>query len=235
MTKQKKKGITLVALVVTIIVLLMLVGITVAAIIGPDGTLGKAHQGKIEGRATTLRDKVSIWHAENNVKSKTGEGIKTIEAFTTELREQGLLENEEVNDILEDRILVLATVEKNGFRVEVDFSGWELPKIGDIVIYDPRIGATSKQLTYTSPVGSALSGANVSGNGNSEQTFTVNENDTEWIVIGKENGQLKLMSKELKKNTNNTGLTLQRGQGWLYVEEQLHNICKIYGFRKRSR
>ena len=230
---NKRQGITLVALVVTIIVLLILVGVTIALVLGPNGMITKAKQGKIEGRATALRDKVLIWHAENKVKSKAGEGIKTIEVFTTELKAQGLLENdEEVNDILEDRILVLATEGQDGFKVEVDFSGWELPlpNIGDIVIYDPRIGATSSQLTYTSYIGSAYNNVYDPGNGHSEQIFQVNENDIEWIVIGIENNQIKLMSKEVKKNINNEELKLKWGQGWLYAEEELHNICKIYGY-----
>ncbi len=48
MKKQKNKGITLIALVITIIVLLILAGITISAITGNNGIIGNAGQAKEE-------------------------------------------------------------------------------------------------------------------------------------------------------------------------------------------
>ena len=44
--KQKNKGITLIALVITIIVLLILAGVTIAALSGDNGILTKAKEAK---------------------------------------------------------------------------------------------------------------------------------------------------------------------------------------------
>lgn len=102
--------------------------------------------------------------------------------------------------------------------------------IGDTILYDPTIGAQSSQLTYTSPIGSALGTNNISGNGHTEQTFTATSVDNEWIVIGKANDRLKLISKEPKFNTNNTAFYFSGGIAWLYMEEQLHRAASIYGY-----
>ena len=102
--------------------------------------------------------------------------------------------------------------------------------IGDTILYDPTIGAQSSQLTYTSPVGSALGTNNISGNGHTEQTFTATSVDNEWIVIGKANDRLKLISKDPKFNTNNTPFYFGGGRAWLYMEEQLHRAASIYGY-----
>ncbi len=48
MKKQKNKGITLIALVITIIILLILAGITISAITGDNGIIGNAGQAKEE-------------------------------------------------------------------------------------------------------------------------------------------------------------------------------------------
>ena len=47
-TKRKNEGITLIALVITIIVLLILAGVTIATLMGDNGILTKANEGKEE-------------------------------------------------------------------------------------------------------------------------------------------------------------------------------------------
>ena len=76
--------------------------------------------------------------------------------------------------------------------------------IGDIVYYDPTIGVTNpNDLKYRAVTGSAQAGSNASGTGNTTfQDFEATASDIRWIVIGKaSNGQLKLISEDLKKNT----------------------------------
>ena len=58
--KRSTKGITLIALVITIIVLLILAGVTLAAISGEDGILKKAVHAKEETEKATAREKVEI-------------------------------------------------------------------------------------------------------------------------------------------------------------------------------
>ena len=45
---KNKKGITLIALIITIIVLLILAGVTISAVIGDDGIIKKAAEAKVQ-------------------------------------------------------------------------------------------------------------------------------------------------------------------------------------------
>ncbi len=60
--KQEKsnKGITLIALVITIIVLLILAGISIATLTGENGVLTKANTGKEETQKTSAKEKVQV-------------------------------------------------------------------------------------------------------------------------------------------------------------------------------
>ncbi len=100
-------------------------------------------------------------------------------------------------------------------------------QVGDYVAYDPTKGVTdTSKLTYTSPVGSGPS----HGNGHSEQTFTAN-NSIEWRVLSKnENtGEVILISEPIKNNAG-VGFTMKGAIGYLYAEQELNEICKVYGY-----
>ena len=104
-------------------------------------------------------------------------------------------------------------------------------QIGDYVAYDPTAGITEEEkeagkLSYTSPVGTGSS----HGNGYTDilkgQTFTVEEN-TKWRVLSKDEktGEVVLISE---KPMHEFGI---RGAiGYLYYEQELNEICKIYGY-----
>lgn len=57
---KRKEGITLIALVITIIVLLILAGITISMISSQDGILGKVVEGKQKYKETTELEKLNI-------------------------------------------------------------------------------------------------------------------------------------------------------------------------------
>lgn len=58
--KKTNKGVTLIALVITIIVLLILAGVSIATLTGEDGILDKASTAKIETNRTNAKEKVQI-------------------------------------------------------------------------------------------------------------------------------------------------------------------------------
>ena len=57
---KKENGITLVALVITIIVLLILAGITLALVLGDNGLFGKAKTSSVAMEAATAKEKVQL-------------------------------------------------------------------------------------------------------------------------------------------------------------------------------
>ena len=58
--KSNSKGITLIALVITIIVLLILAGVTIATLTGDNGILGKANNAKIENEKAEIKEMLSL-------------------------------------------------------------------------------------------------------------------------------------------------------------------------------
>ena len=58
MKEKSNKGITLIALVVTIVVLLILAGITIATLTGENGMLAKATQAKEEYQKEQAKEKI---------------------------------------------------------------------------------------------------------------------------------------------------------------------------------
>ena len=57
---RKEKGITLIALVITIIVLLILAGVTIATLTGDNGILGKANEAKTTNDEEKAKEQIKI-------------------------------------------------------------------------------------------------------------------------------------------------------------------------------
>ena len=83
---KNQKGITLIALVVTIIVLLILAGISIAMLTGENGLITRAEEAKIANAEGAVRDAVVLavsayradqWNANQSTLSITVDNIKT--------------------------------------------------------------------------------------------------------------------------------------------------------------
>ena len=64
---KEKKGITLIALVITIIVLLILAAVSIATLTGQNGILTQANNAKEETRGATVEEIVELWRTENEM------------------------------------------------------------------------------------------------------------------------------------------------------------------------
>ena len=94
--KQKLKneeGITLVALVITIIVLLILAGVTLSMVMGESGIFGKANSAKEKTQLSNAEETIKLAVLENQVKSVSGDvaltNDKLKEEIAKKLTEQG--------------------------------------------------------------------------------------------------------------------------------------------------
>ena len=94
---MRNKGITLIALVITIIVLLMLAGVTIAALSGENGILSQAERAKEEYRAGIVKERVAIWKAETQMMDPEEEGYTTRDEMMWDLYKEGLLTKLELN------------------------------------------------------------------------------------------------------------------------------------------
>lgn len=117
-------------------------------------------------------------------------------------------------------------------------------KVGDYVDYDPTKSNLEKtqdveenKLKYESPIGGydeAL-GKMTHGNGNSVQNFKAKPNDgTEngmrWRVLNVANDKVELISEDIVKTETGGNFILKGGTAYLFAEQELNEVCKIYGY-----
>ncbi|MGN1270560.1 MAG: hypothetical protein ACI4UX_00970 [Clostridia bacterium] len=225
------KGITLIALIITIIVMLILLGVTVTTSINGN-LIGTTKQATEESRGMDVEKAKELWLMDVKEAEKNGTTPKDLDTILNELKEKGLLSEEEINIIKESETKSITI----GSR-DISFSKDEkstLPdvKIGDYINYDPnqRVSEENKEkLQYTSHYGSA--GDNPSnGNGQSEQVFTANSS-VKWRVFNvDESGVITLISETAIGADGGSSFNFYGGIGYLYIEEELAKACSIYGY-----
>ena len=84
-SKEKNKGITLIALVITIIVLLILVGVSIVMLTGENGILTQAQKAKEETDLSTAKEIIEI----SIIGSYDNSGKVSLDKFKTEIQNQG--------------------------------------------------------------------------------------------------------------------------------------------------
>ena len=84
---KNNKGITLIALVVTIIVLLILAGVSIAMLTGQNGILNRGQEAAYKNAVTDAKDQISLKVAEciTNWNAKTYAGVTTTGITQTSL------------------------------------------------------------------------------------------------------------------------------------------------------
>ena len=90
--KKENKGITLIALVITIIVLLILAGVTIATLTGDNGILAQASRAKQESQKASIIEQIRLDIME---KQTENEGIIYDEDFYQILENYGSISNDE--------------------------------------------------------------------------------------------------------------------------------------------
>ena len=149
LTNQKgNRGITLIALVITIIVLLILAGISIATLTGENGILTKANDAKTETRGASVEEARDLWKINQETDNYTENGTaQTLEELIADLINQNLLTEDEKDQILGNTSKgIEATGQVTIGSRTIVFKEKELSdyvKIGDLVDYHPDVVATS--------------------------------------------------------------------------------------------
>ena len=90
MVRKNERGITLIALVISIIILLILAGITILAISGENGIIQRAVEAREKMEETTLEEKIKLITAESIIDEYAGDNEeKTAQEIQNELNRQG--------------------------------------------------------------------------------------------------------------------------------------------------
>ena len=117
--QKQTKGITLIALVITIIVLLILAGVSIAMLTGENGILTQAQRAKNETEEAGLEEKIKLLAAESIINEYTGENEeKTAEELQKELNDQ----EENVLVVQWDKYIIFDLDRNEEYRVMSDGS-----------------------------------------------------------------------------------------------------------------
>lgn len=84
--KKLNKGITLIALVITIIVLLILAGVSIAMLTGENGILSQANKSKIEQSHGAIKEALSLAYNEYQIEINTASTVKVASKETVTIK-----------------------------------------------------------------------------------------------------------------------------------------------------
>ncbi len=236
---KKQSGITLVALVVTVVVLLILAGVSIYLVLDNNGIITKAGEAKDRTAIEAIKEARELWSAEVELGSN--------ESLSDYLFRQGLITEEEKIIVDNEGKITRGDYKYSLKETLVDmFKAGDL-KVGDVINYPnptevlAEVKATDSNYSntgYTSPA--SRTGMSIE-DGYSEdmnQTFTINQN-TNWVVLGlsKDGTQLMLTTEEpLQEINTSTGKSSRRefylrgakGCAYDYGIAELNKICAIY-------
>ena len=207
---KESKGITLIALVITIIVLLILAGVSIAMLTGENGILNQANKAKTETGYKGAEEKVKL----AIMGSRADDGQMTLAELKTEVGYQGGSANGDTFPV---------EVQMDGHTFTVDANGTvstpkPLPEgleIGSTVTYTPS-GTYNWQGKYcsTSQSDTTLNSA--------ESNFKISE----WKVLDIANGKVTLAPTAPTTGT----VYLGQAQGYNNGVKLLNDACSsLYG------
>ena len=99
---KKEKGITLIALVVTIVVLIILAGVSISMLAGENGIITQAQNSKEETRGGVVEEARDLWRADKQTDKLTNsDTAQTLDELLDDLVKEKLLSEEEKEEIKE--------------------------------------------------------------------------------------------------------------------------------------
>lgn len=245
---KTNKGITLIALVITIIVLLILAGVAISMLSGDNGILNKAKQAKDATRGGEVQETVALEAANNAGAEYLGGTKKTRPQVISELHANGKLTDAEVATLEENDVITIG-------GITIDFS-----VLGPISNAKTLVQAfKDREINvgdYITNYNSTLNNSNATSSLTTEetgfdggtQTYKVNTTTT-WRVLGLNKDETQLVittGSPIKKEMDSSAtedwkkdpyLYLDKAEGWYNTNDELvsnnilDKVCAIYAGR----
>ena len=114
---KKQKGITLIALVVTIVVLLILAGVTISLLLDENGIIAKSKDARTETRVSQIEDEVGMWKQHNFINKESNQAQESADTMLANLISRTLLTEDEI-----DRDQELITIKKKDGTIVKEIS-----------------------------------------------------------------------------------------------------------------
>ena len=191
MKTKEMKGITLIALVITIVVLMILAGVSINTVLGDDGIIQKAKEAAEATKRASAEEEMNRLVLEYQLASND----ETLESFLQEKVTEGRID--EVTDNGDGTITITKKVEGKDYTITVKKPAASTPsvKVGTIRVVSDSTGAgsslgeasTSKGKTLYIMIDSSISGGTTTVS--PEVPYAVTENGTyKFTVTGTVNG-----------------------------------------------
>ena len=249
--RKKERGITLIALVITIIVLLILAGISIAMLSGDNGILNRAVQAKEATRGGEVQETVRLAATNNAGVDYIGGTKQTRTEVISQLHRDGKLTDSEVETLEESNEIVIGGIKidfsvlgsiSNAKTLVQAFKDGEI-KVGD---YITNYNSTLNNSNATASLTTEETGFN-----GGTQTYKVNTNTT-WRVLGLNKDETQLVittGSPIKKEMDSSAtddwkkdpyLYLDKAEGWYNTNDELvtnnilDKVCEIYAGRYAS-
>lgn len=242
---MKNRGITLIALVITVIVLLILAGISISMLTGDNSVLQRAVESKEKTESSKMQEQVQIatlsaisdgigqikdsilrQELKNNVSGVTDNDITGNEKYGWQVKigkkAYSISTTGEVNEAFWEEVRDAS--ENVTVIKRVDGTVTDL-KIGDTINYDATARVKNDDLTITS-----LGIVTGFGEGR-DQIISLSDYDGTWRVLGVENGKLNIVSSKIAGMPRSDAKVFRlRGRsGYKNAEEELNKVCGLYG------
>ena len=204
----KNSGITLIALVVTIIVLLILAGITLNLLLGDTGIFEKAKNSEDAYKIGALKDKIYAtildWEVEKKIPNTTGdETIGTLESLWDKFVDADIIDNPEEDIYHQEGTDIYEVTTNEGYVVEIVVKEDGTVEIVDVVREDkapPRIRKITSSVTSSS-IHVEVSIARSTGKVKLSYYYKKDgEDDNSYIALKEDVTELTADFTELKQN-----------------------------------
>ena len=228
---KKQKGITLIALVVTIVVLLILAGVTISLLLDENGIIAKSKDARNANRAGAIKEEITLWKADKFAADNGAGSHESMDDFLARLKTRGLISDEDIATIKDTKKLQVGketiVFPSDAKTLVQAFKDNEI-KVGDYLNYNDYVDESKTYTTATNE------------NGWADQKYTATKN-TYWQVLGLDSTGEKLMlisqspiKKEMK--TDDTAeawektpyLVLKGAYGYVNCKQILNNVSGIY-------
>lgn len=178
--KRNTKGITLIALVITVIILLILAGVAIGATVGNKGTIGQTHQATADAQKQSIVEKIQADLLTE--KTKTGKTLTKSELINI-IKENGYAKEEPGTD---------SFVSKDGeYEIKYEeITGWLRIMVGDTVDYTPDTVTEEEKSKLVSDLQKGLS----EGYNGKIKNTSVNQKDFNWKVYNITDDSVELIS-----------------------------------------
>lgn len=120
---KQSNAITLIALVVTIVVLLILAGVSIQLLLDENGIIAKSKEAKLNARIAEIETEIGMWRQENFINKETKQANTKPEVILQKLKTQKLITDDEIDS---EKKLIIIKKRDGSVAKEISYSNIQI-------------------------------------------------------------------------------------------------------------